>query len=259
MPTCRGISLFHHRQARTASGCGSSRLGRPAIHFPARTTTDAAGTGRVVHVVLQVSERQRARSQFTVARIGAGNRTAHQIHVAGVDVVPAITGNQAALLANTLIAAAGPACTGVTVGIPRGTERHLHAATHLLEADACFSTEQFATAATAGQCRDRTGCLVRVGARCHALHLLQAIIGLTGRVHVVDQVDQRRLHPREHADLQVLVALRVVTAFVGGEQCRPDERAPAANAWREDAESSAERGVRQVHFNCCACKLRPPH
>ena len=60
-----------------------------------------------------------------VARMGAGNRAAHQIHVAGVDVVPAIAGKQAALLANTLIAAAGLACTGIPVGIPRGTERHL--------------------------------------------------------------------------------------------------------------------------------------
>ncbi|MNC59195.1 hypothetical protein D3C75_1089900 [compost metagenome] len=60
--------------------------------------------------------------------------------------------------------------------------------------------------------------MIRVGAGGHALHLLQAVIGLTGRVHVVDQVDQRRLHPCEHADLQVLVALRVVTAFIGGQQ-----------------------------------------
>lgn len=361
-------------------GAAVPGLGAPAIHLPARTATDAAGAGRVVHVVLQVSERQRARSQFTVARMSAGNRPAHQIHVAGIDVVAAISGKQAALLADTLIAAAGLACAGIAVGIPRGTERHLHAATHLavpghalgnvlqrldrqraagldvdaisgrrgatqrgialglhrdvlagqrgvlpgaalgiglaaantgfgvhvhaglrpnrdahadfragiaalaavghmrlacfqqnvagriqaervactqvalhhmdvalgasevdvaaaldggatrhpaaaigtavggLEADACFSTEQFAATATAGKRRDRTGCLVRVGARRHALHLLQAIIGLTGRVHVVDQVDQRRLHPREHADLQVLVALRVVAALVGGQQ-----------------------------------------
>uniref|UniRef100_A0A914YSD6 Uncharacterized protein n=1 Tax=Panagrolaimus superbus TaxID=310955 RepID=A0A914YSD6_9BILA len=64
-------------------------------------------------------------------RIGAGNRAAHQVHVTCIDVVPAIAGKQAALLANTLIAAAGLACTGVTVGIPRGTERHLHATAHL--------------------------------------------------------------------------------------------------------------------------------
>ncbi|PZS46478.1 hypothetical protein A7X57_13220 [Stenotrophomonas maltophilia] len=82
-------------------------------------------------MVLQIGERQRIRSQFTVARIGAGNRTAHQVHVAGIDVVPAIAGKQAALLANTLITAAGLACTGITIGIPRGTERHLRAATHL--------------------------------------------------------------------------------------------------------------------------------
>jgi len=48
-----------------------------------------------------------------------------RVHVAGIDVVAAIAGKQAALLANTLIAAAGLACAGIPVGIPRGTERHL--------------------------------------------------------------------------------------------------------------------------------------
>ena len=49
----------------------------------------------MLHLVLQVAEGQRLRGQFTVGGVGAGNRTAHQVYVAGIDVVAAITGEQA--------------------------------------------------------------------------------------------------------------------------------------------------------------------
>ena len=51
--------------------------------------------------------------------------------MAGIDVLRAITGKQARLLANALIAAVGPARAGVAVGAPGGAERHLHPAAHL--------------------------------------------------------------------------------------------------------------------------------
>jgi hypothetical protein len=60
-----------------------------------------------------------------VGGIGTSDRTAHQVHVAGTDGGPTVTGKQAGLLANALIAAVGFACAGVAVGAPRGAERYM--------------------------------------------------------------------------------------------------------------------------------------
>ena len=109
----------------------SHTLVRRALATAAEATADAARRGLVVHMVLQVGKRQRIRSQLAVSRIGAGDRAAHQIHVASIHVITTIAGKQAALLANALIATVGLASAGVAVGVPRGAERDLHAAAHL--------------------------------------------------------------------------------------------------------------------------------
>lgn len=85
----------------------------------------------LLSLVLQVAEGQRLRGQLAVGGIGAGNRTADQVHVAGIDVVAAITGKQARLLAHALIAAVGFACAGIAVGAPGSAQRHLHPPAHL--------------------------------------------------------------------------------------------------------------------------------
>lgn len=91
-----------------------------AIHPAAVAIPDAARAG--AHLVLQVAEGQRLRGQFAVDGVGAGNRTTNQVHVTGIDLVAAITIEQAGLLANTL---------SVAVSTPRGSERHLHPAAYL--------------------------------------------------------------------------------------------------------------------------------
>ena len=123
--------LLVHRHATTEVRRGTGRHRRVALHRAAIATADAARAGAVLHLVLQVAEGQRLRGQFAVGSVGAGNRTADQIHVAGIDVVAGITGEQARLLAHSLITAVGFASAGVAVSTPRGTERDLRPATHL--------------------------------------------------------------------------------------------------------------------------------
>ncbi|MFS5596690.1 hypothetical protein V2V61_11075, partial [Streptococcus agalactiae] len=78
--------------------------------------------------------------------------------------------------------------------------------------------EQGTAAAVACGVGNGAGRLVRADVRAHASHLLKTDVGLSGCVHIVDEVDEGRLHPREHADLQIVVAPRGVPDFVGGER-----------------------------------------
>ncbi|MNM95784.1 hypothetical protein D3C81_1082420 [compost metagenome] len=124
-------AALRHRHAGATARSGGAFLRVPTVHLAARTTADAAGAGRVVHLVLQVAEGQRLCGQFTVGRVGAGNRAANQVHVSSIHVIATVAGKQATLLAHALVAALGLACAGVAIGIPRITEGHLHAPTHL--------------------------------------------------------------------------------------------------------------------------------